>query len=234
MKYEVVILWCTDDSPTHKSHIFQTCAATLNPKNKWLTNSTLIPHITHVLLLKSTPLLCKLSYVATLLEITHHAKNWAVGKALTFQKRPNTAFSCLISPFCKVLYVDFTLYTWLSSPFQNHSSSLSLHGLFLCILCNKVVTIGFSHSNHSLLHRSFQIHWSPFQTPISFRVASFRIEFVYILGKLSLTGVSPAYLSSQNFILFLIPIFHIMFLSNQFVICLPPHIFLISLHHHEL
>ena len=127
----------------------------------------------------------------------------------------------------------YQLSTWLSFPFQNHSSSLSLHGLFLCILCNKVVTIGFSHSNHSLLHRSFQIHWSPFQTPISSRAASFRIEFVYILGKLSLRGVSPTHLSSQNFILFPIPVFHIMFLSNQLVICLPPHIFLISLHHHE-
>jgi len=132
-----------------------TMCSHLTPKEQ-MTNGFYIPHITQVLLLKCTPLLCKLSYVATLLKITGHAKNWVVGKALTFQKRPNTTLSCLISPFRIIMLTSHYTFVYLLPSKTTHPPSL--HGLFLCILCIKVVTPDFSHSNHYLLHKRFHIH----------------------------------------------------------------------------
>jgi len=93
-------------------------------------------------------------------------------------------------------------------------------------------TSNFSHSNHSLLHTKFH-HWFSFQNPTSPNVASFKTELAKSLENLSLRGKSFVHTSSQNFTLFLDPIFHVKLLSNQLSHYPLLHSFLISLFYHE-
>lgn len=93
-------------------------------------------------------------------------------------------------------------------------------------------TIFLPHSNHSLLHSKLHAQRSSsFQNPASHKYTFFIIEFIYSLRNLAFK--LTYHLSSQNFILWSIPNFHLMLLLNQLLLCSFPHVLLISFHYHK-
>jgi len=76
--------------------------------------------MTQTLLPTLTPLFCRLSYMATLLIITLHAKYWDDGNAFIFQKSSNKFPCCASLLLFNFLYADFTV-----SPLFHHHSIFS-------------------------------------------------------------------------------------------------------------
>ena len=157
----------------------------------------------------------------------------ADGNAFIFQKSSNK-FSCYVPLLLyNFLYADFTVYTFVLSPFHISSSFLSLSIIVPSTFLMRFATVSFSHSNHSLLHCKFHTQFSPFQYSVSTNFAFFEIEFVYNLIYFSFKGISSGHRLSQKLILLPILIFHLIFLSNQFSLYPPSHVFVISSHYHE-
>lgn len=145
---------------------------------------------------------------------------------MIFQNLSKQKSTSLIDHFVKIVYVDCTA-------LQIFPSNLSLKNVFSSIACINISTKVFSHSNHCLLHGKFQIQFSSTQNSTSSKVVSFMMEFKYSFSNLTIKGVSSNHLSSQNIILFPLPLLHIIFLLNQFPSFPSPHALLISLHHNE-
>jgi len=122
------------------------------------------------------------------------------------------------------------MYSCVSSSFQTH---FPLHKLIISNSFSNLVTIDFSHWNHSFLQGIDHCHHSSFEILKSHNVPFFKIVFEYNLGYFSFNAISPSANLSKTLFYYLHLCLHLKLLPSQLSFCPLQHILLISLRHKD-